>query len=335
MGQSDQELLSVNDRKKEIKNFQAYFYQMNSKAENVTRVFAKDVKICLDDIRNLNRSVAEKFSHYENAGFTINIQLQYYNHKRLYFDSWQSFEAYQWYDDIPILNLAIKWEIMVVLPNFPIPQKHTLSVKMSDQVAPDDLLKLILSGEMEDLADFDKKFFPVYASVDYIDFMICEETLNIVERWVAALPTYFSARSRIFSKIKEKAHYVENIVRYISNIVIFVCTIVLVNRHFQNIEVGTVGRITIGQLRSGILGMLVYGIVLYFMHVLIRFLSKSIGNVFRTYGRQHVFNITNGDQREIENYAKRNSQKRLAILGNVVLTVLINILCGIFVNAIS
>lgn len=335
MGYSDQNLLMTDEQTKAMKNFQSVFYQMNSKPENMTKIFTQNVKIRIEDIKKLNRNIADKFSHYSNAGFRIDIQLQYYNHKRLYFDSWQKFEQYQWYDDEPLLNMAIKWEMMVVLPNFEIPQKHTLTVKMSDQVTPEEIVKMVFSGEMEDIADFDKNFFPVYASVDYVDFMICEEIISIVEKWVRGLPKYSQNTSKFIRKIKEKPRLFADIIRYISDIVLMCCTIYIVNSYFSMETVKTLGQLEIIQLKKIMIYAMIYLMVISIIRKIIVFLKNSITEAFRTYGKEHVFCITEGDKKAIEHYENKNAKKKLAIVGNLILTIVINIACGIFVNIIS
>ena len=57
---------------------------MNAKPDSKTKLFTKDVCINLDDIFNLNYLITDKFkSHYNNAGFIINVHVAF-NNKNLY-----------------------------------------------------------------------------------------------------------------------------------------------------------------------------------------------------------------------------------------------------------
>lgn len=106
---NDSNLLNISEEEDFRKSFQAYYYMMNAKPDSKTKLFTKDVCINLDDIFNLNYLITDKFkSHYNNAGFIINVHVAFNNKKSLFFNSWQLFEQQKWIQSEPIDSILVK-----------------------------------------------------------------------------------------------------------------------------------------------------------------------------------------------------------------------------------
>lgn len=73
-------LLNVDDEEKLRRNFKSVYYMMNAKPDSKTKIFTSDVCIELGDIEELNELITEKFkSHYNDAGFMINVDVSLEN----------------------------------------------------------------------------------------------------------------------------------------------------------------------------------------------------------------------------------------------------------------
>ena len=80
----DEELLNVDDEEKLRRNFKSVYYMMNAKPDSKTKIFTSDVCIELGDIEELNELITEKFkSHYNDAGFMINVDVSLENKKSI------------------------------------------------------------------------------------------------------------------------------------------------------------------------------------------------------------------------------------------------------------
>lgn len=95
MDTKDAQLMEITVDEQFLKNYQAIYYAMNAKPDCRSKLFSKNVIISLQDLKNLNRKVTEKFkAHYDNAGFRINVNVSLKNKEYLEFDSWATFENY-------------------------------------------------------------------------------------------------------------------------------------------------------------------------------------------------------------------------------------------------
>ena len=140
---TDENLLKVGSDEIAIKDFKSVFYQLTAKPDTTTRVFSRDVLVELEDIFLLNDRIIEKLRSYPEAGFLINVVVKFTNGKNKSFASWRAFSEHRWYESEAISNLVITWEFNAVLAQYKIPQKHTLTVKISNSMRPEELLSII------------------------------------------------------------------------------------------------------------------------------------------------------------------------------------------------
>jgi hypothetical protein len=217
---SDQELLAVSSNDENIKNYKSIVYQMTARPDSTTKIFQKEVAICLDDIYELNDRISDKLKQYDDAGFVVNVTVNFVNKKIKQFSSWQEFSTHRWYESECINSIVVVWDFFAVLPRYEIPQKHTLMVKMSNSLKPEEMLKLILSGNLEDTVEMDGNFFPIVARADFVDSGIGDELLNIVIEWAKGLKQSAIRQSRLIKKLRRFKGVLCSALNYLSYIIV-------------------------------------------------------------------------------------------------------------------
>lgn len=160
-----------------------YFYQYFGQPEKVSKVFEGVYLYKKEEINELNNSIAEKFKMYPNAGFLITVTAKLKNRKMIEFNTWDSFMAYEWAEDSETESLTIKWQANIILPNNDTPHNHVLSVTLTNGMKPEELIKLIFSGSLEDDKNLDIAPFPIFASVVFINRLLADELLDVVTKW--------------------------------------------------------------------------------------------------------------------------------------------------------
>lgn len=68
---------------------------------------------------------------------------------------------------------------------------------------------------------------------------------------------------------------------------------------------------------------------------LIGIVTDSIFDRLRNYGDNIVFNITKGDKDRQNKLKTREQKNRIKIIGNILLTIILDIVCGVLVNLFS
>lgn len=219
---SDESLLEVSKQEAINKDFRSMFYAMTAKQDCTTRVFRKDVVIEIADIYSLNERITEKLRMYPEAGFMVTVNVKFLNGKQQTFSGWKAFEEYKWYESEPINNITIVWEFNAILPHFEIPQKHTLTVKMTNSMRPEEMINIIFTGNLETMEEFDTNFFPIVSRVDFIDRVLGEELLNIVSNWVNGLRESLIKKSKWIIILKKNKAKLVSFLNILTNIIIMV-----------------------------------------------------------------------------------------------------------------
>lgn len=329
---SDEELLVIDDQERNVKNFKSVYYQMNAKSDCITKLFTDNVTIDLDSINNLNDMICDKLRQYENAGFIINTTVKYKDKKNKFFPNWKSFENTKWTSDKSINKMTIKWEINIVFPNMgerTIPQKHTLLVKLSDRMRPEELLNLVFSGGVEAIEDLDREVFPIVASVDFINEQLGEELLDIVAKWNESLKNPPEANEKFMVFARKNKNKIANIINYVPNILFLICGLIYVRNLFVNLGCQTLGEISITDGVRILEAITFVVITCYVFRKIFYEIAKIVYNSINDYGEIHIFNITNGDKKEQRRISNSNTRKKKQTIRNIIATCILNIACGV------
>ena len=331
----DNKLMQVQPDEQFLKNYQAVYYSMNAKPDCKSKVFTKKVVVEMDDLQNLNRKIVEKFkAHYENAGFMINVTVSFSDNSNVEFNSWTTFEEHDWVDKRVIRNVTIKWEYNAKLPQYPLPQKHSLVVRLADEISPEEMLNLVVTGKLEEMNQLEQEVCPIVARVDFINSMLAEELLNIVAEWQEGLASRDYEKSSFFRFIKKFRRAIAYFINYLTLYVAIAYSIKYFEGVVDNLKAKTIGDLSIDAF-GNLLTCAIILIVLCFIvdkifGVVANIVFVSLGN----HNNHHIFSITKGDKNkcyEIESKLKKNKAK---IILNLILTLLFNVLCSIIANNI-
>lgn len=331
----DQELLNIDDEELFRKRFQSFYYMMNAKPDSKTKIFTSDVCIELSDVQDLNCLITEKFkSHYNNAGFLINVSVSFENKKSLFFESWQLFEEQKWIQSQSIDSMLIKWEFNAELPGYQIPQRHTLIVKMSDGIRPEELFKIMFSGGFDDIQEIDKDGYPVVASVDFIDSTLGDELIEIVANWVKGLKTNNDPNT-ILNKLKKNKRKVALFANYFFTFIFALCCIRIVTCSIDHMVVSRIGDMSKNNCISLIYIIFATVVIFTFVKNVFEAIAKTLFETLRDISSMHTFNITKGDKREREEDERLYKKATKGIFVKIVCSLCFDIICAMLTNIIT
>lgn len=325
-------LLKKNPEEMNITEYKSAFYQFLAKPDSITKVYNKTAVIDLHDIYELNGRICSKFGQFKEAGFIIQANVKFADGKTKSFSNWTSFTSHEWYEGESINNIVITWEFNAYFPDLQVPERHTLMVKLSNGLRPEEMLNLVFTGKIEEIEEMDNNLFPIVARVDFVDRILGDELLNIVGDWVKGLQDSPIQKSKIMLHLKKNKAKVSGMINWLTNIIIMFCSVGITSRYILSMEFRKVGDITDVQL--------VYMMCAIFACVAAWMLGKKlVGSItdtlferLRMYGENALFNITKGDKNKQARINRREKTSRLVIIGNILLTVILNILCGVLVN---
>lgn len=326
-------VLNVSENEKFITNYKAVYQAMTAKHDCKSKIFPKNVKVRLEDIEDLNERVVAKLKNYNEAGFSIAVNVSFAGRQSIEFSTWAEFENHKWNESDAINSITIIWEFNAVLPQYGVPQKHVLVVKITDGLRPEEMLNIVFAGKLENVEDIEKQMYPVVARVDFINYVLGDELLHIVEEWNNGLELQEEELGyvKIVKRHKRKLAFALN---YITNFIVLIC--------FIKVVIG----VLLGFGNQKLFDLSVYDVTklvwligfLAMLFVLIDKISVWLANTFyKTLGMEkewHVFNINKGDvqiQKKLEN---EHRHSKLLTVGSIVGTFLLNLVCTIICGLI-
>lgn len=331
---SDNELLAIDDLDKFITNYKSVYQAMTAKQDCKTKIFSRNVRVTKDDIADLNNRVVSKLRNYKNAGFSINVNVTFDKKQSLEFSTWDEFENHDFHETSAINSITIIWEFCAVLPQYNIPQKHVLVVKIADALKPQEMLNIVFTGKLENLEDIEKQMYPVVARVDYINFVLGDELIKIVEEWTNSLELQDSEISTFYRFARKHKRKISFLINYVSLVIILACGIKIFNQTWRSFDVQLLSMVSIDNICkiSWVLGGIVAVVIVFYK------LAEWMANTFyRTMDVQydnHVFYINNGDSNLHKSIERKKKKNVHFAVGSIVGTIVINVFCSIISSVI-
>lgn len=185
---SDEKLLKRSEQTDNDYRVKAYFNQQNYIPDNVSKVYPKNVIIKLEDLKRLNESIIEKLNIHKEQGFIISIDIQYEDRQTYHFGRWEDFEKFDLSSPgISISNIVLNWKINILFEGLETPQPQSLTVKLSNGIGPGEMMRLLFSGNLDDVSELENNFFPVVAQCVYTDRRFGNELINLVSEWAETI----------------------------------------------------------------------------------------------------------------------------------------------------
>jgi len=168
------------------------FYMVTGKPDSKYRVFKKKVLIDNEDIINLNTKIIDKLKIYDIEEIISSLTVSFEKDQSIDFGTWAEFLEYDWIKPYTTKELTIRWEFLINVPNYQVPQKHTLNVKISHPLNPREFFQILISQDPEDDDKFNETMGVCVARVDFIHHRLADELIDIVREWNETLnsPTF-------------------------------------------------------------------------------------------------------------------------------------------------
>lgn len=322
-------LLDVSENEKFITNYKAVYQAMTAKHDCKSKIFPRNVKIKINDIIELNERVSEKLRNYHEAGFSTSVSASFIGRQSIEFSSWQEFEKHKWTESRAISSITVIWEFNAVLPQYGVPQKHVLVVKMTDGLKPEEMLNIVFAGKLENIEEIGKQMYPVVARVDFINYVLGDELMHIVEEWNNGLDKQ-EEEEYIFPKLlvkhRRKLAFVLN---YMTNMLALFCGAKIITFYIESSEATKLSDLTIHNLCELI--WITGAIVLAYLFI--NRISQWLSNIFyRIMGEErtnHIFCINKGDQNIQKQIEKELKKNKYGIIGSVIGTIALNLICSL------
>lgn len=316
------------------KEISSLFHMLNGKPDSVLKVFTRTVNITIDDIMDLESQIKDKFKQYRINCKIDHISVRFENNLFKEFNDWVQFRDQVKINSNPIENINLSWDAMLDMDGYCIPQRHTITVRLSSAMKPSQILQMMLNGNIEDMDSIDKNAFPVMCKVDCVNNRIGEEVIQIVHEWNKGLEHSFESNKK-FKFLKKHKNLVAQSIKYSFFFVSMFIITALICIYIKKVNIVTFNELHIKTI----------AIASPFLYIFLE-LSKRIGiylaektyESLYNYGEYHTFNISNGDknkQKSIKEANNQNKKTALKLSATILYNIIISIIASVIANTIA
>ena len=298
----------------DLDTFKSIYYWQNVKPDTQIKFFRERKRVEISDILQLKERLNSKIDTHQVETYIASINFVLKDGNLRDYGSWAEFEREKWeYINQTITAINITWDLTFTLPNFDLPQKHSLKVRLGNSIAPKDMLQMMFTSD--EPSEIIESRAEGLVKVDFINQMISNELIKIVSDWHEGLKKT-ELQSGFIKFLDKKESYVLNFVANFTPVfLIFLAYI------YQNLlceKFGFSKELNILTLQRSIVFLaLVYVIGILIGKAFARWLNKKINGFDYHTG----FLITKGDINSFEELNNNNNKIKKEIIGKMIIAV--------------
>ncbi len=313
-----------------LDDLKSFFYCLNAKPDTELRLLPSGKTLELADIRSLNEQIAAKLSNHDITANITSINFILSNKRIKDYSTWAEFERENWNTvNERVLTLSINWDILIKLPQYKLPQRHSMKLRIGTAIPPKDIFQLLLTSD--NISELMETGATGVCKVDFVNHIIAIELLNIVSNWYEGLKES-QELNPVQKFLKKQGELLSEIIRSAAPILLLVITYLYSNYLFPILGISE--EISINNLQKVfILLAAVFVAGSFSGRKIERFIDRKIGK-FEEYPK---FSITRGDRKAIEEFEKGNERLTRQITSRIfwiVFSILITFLLKLLIHYI-
>ena len=303
----------------DLDTFKSIYYWANAKPDSQIKFFNKRKKIELSDIYDLNERVDKKLQTHKIETYIISLNFILSEGNVKEYASWPEFDRENW-DTINqrVESINLTWDLTFSIPNFALPQRHTLKVRLGNAIPPKDMFQLMFTTDepsaiMESQAEG-------LVKVDFINQVLANELIQIVTNWQNGL--------KEISKPKSIIRFLEKRERFITSAIDHFVPILIVSlsylyhdllcNHFKFSK--ELDLLSIQKVAIIFLTLFSFGVLIA------KYLSSWFGNKVDKFKHENGIIITKGDKNDIEQLRIKNESILNDIIKKVVVSLIVTLI---------
>ncbi|MBB1060909.1 hypothetical protein [Marilutibacter spongiae] len=303
----------------------SYFHLFVGRPDSAQKVFTRRVTVAIGAVQDLHERILEKLNTHHIESLVANAEVLFEDRSSIQFGGWSEFEAHRWTTSKTTKELRLRWDFLLSVRGFELPQRHCITVKIASDVKPFEVLQAVLSKDpdVDDPADF--VFAPVICRVDFISHSLSQELIALVDEWNKSLPKP-EGRANWLIKLDRHKGRIAHLIRAATPTLIALAAIVLFQNVFSSVGIATIESV------SRMMVWVLYSI--FAIYISDRFSSVLAGVAYKSiddFGRYSVLHLTSGDRDKFHKIAEKNKSIMVRFFVSSALSFLINVGSSLFV----
>lgn len=306
----------------DLKTFKSLYYDLNAKPDTRIKIFDESRKISKSDLIDLNRQVIAKLRNHQVVTFMSTVKIALSDKSILEYNYWKEFEDDNLEYPSYVNAIHLSWDFYLKMPDYKLPQRHTLRFKIGSQVKPSDLIEAMFTSESEiELSEVSSK---AVCKVDFINSVISVELVNLVDGWYSSLPRS-DKKNSIHKFMTSHDEHIRSGTSVSFNILGILLGYLVIKYllHFNLLGENLVSSFLMG---LSMLWALVY--IMGFVGEIVGDVIKGMINKIRT---KSMFDVTKGDKNRNREINDENNLNIKKIFSDLIIQLIVN-LTLLFVN---
>lgn len=309
-------------------DFRAWFYMLTGKPDSKVKLFSRPIILSPSDATDLNDRVRDKLNNHHVTEIVTTATVQFHGKNAVEFGTWPEFQSFNWKIPERTESVTLKWDFLLELPGFDAPQRHTLLVKLTTPVTPQQFFQLIFSSGTDDLDELDPHTATCVCRVDFINHVLADELVHLVDKWNDAIKKHPSAKTW-FDNLEKKDGVIAKTLHYAPAVIFTFLAGLILFRITKHIPADA--PLTIAGLRLAFYWLLGTGLALFTLTRTGKYFASQVYTAINSYGSRAAFSFTRGDDNYAGDVVEQNRKcvKKFFIMSglSVVLAVVQGLAC--------
>lgn len=310
-------------------DLRSMFHLLVGKPDSTQQMFTRRVHVNIESIYDLHDKMIEKLRNHRIEGMVATVDVSFEDKTSLEFGTWAEFEQHRWTSPKVTREVRLRWEFLVTVDGYEVPQRHTVTVKLSPHLKPIDVMRAVLSRDPEEADSLEIDSVPIFCRVDFVNHILSKELLALVDDWVSGLPQP-DIEISWFSWFENHAKFFCSLLRYsaplLAALAAFLCLkLVMPLDGSLDMPITRADMVLFSQWAFFSI------IALYAINNASQIIAGKAYKAINKYGVFRMFKFTNGDSDSAQKLKQRNRKQVRSFLINSGFSLLINIMGGVVV----
>lgn len=285
--------------------------------DSLSKVINRKFKIVPHDLINLNDKICRLLATHNVVDKSASITIKLSENQIICLESWSEFRDFDWAIPETIKYVELKWDFFIKTELYNVPQRHSLSVKISNDIRPLDVFRMIASNSTSE-KEFEASIALCYINVDFIHHALADELIHTVSDWTESLPL-IADENKFGNWCKKQKEKIAKIIRFSLPVIFFFCT---------SISLYIKGNIDFVKNNQALIIFCIIAL-LNFVTFFGKSLSAEVYSVLDSYEMYSPFYFSSGDKKYIAEIKKKNNKKIYSAIASIVTAFLVNLFCSI------
>lgn len=304
-----------------IQLLQGIYHEITGKKEQVSKSYDEPFKFAIGDFEQLHLRILQACEQYQIKALTTEMKIYYIDDTQDTFSSFERFKAFNAGSSCAVESVLFKYNFLILLPKINQPQSYTVTVRVASQVA----IEKKLDSDVFKMPKTLRKVFGnrnAVVTVEYIDYMVARNFLNIIEGWFKTLPC--STMPTWLKKVKKHVSYFPLLFKYtIGAITAFII--------FQMISIVLQPTSTLPSFAKFVFAGFVS---LFAMYKIAGHLGRAAEDSIDNWNPISYIHLTAGDKREIDDARTANKWAIIKVIVSFAGSIVISVAAKIIANLI-